>query len=73
MSKIKLAIIGCGGICRYAHTPALQQLSDYFDVVATCDIIKERAEHFAGVFGAKAYTDDHRQTGDEAEQQIMPE
>lgn len=57
MKKIKLAIIGCGGICRYAHTPALQQLSEYFDVVATCDIVKERAGHFAEVFGAKAYTD----------------
>ena len=57
MKKIKLAIIGCGGICRYAHTPALQQLSEYFDVVATWDIVKERAEHFAEVFGSKAYTD----------------
>lgn len=60
MSKIKAAIVGCGGIARGKHFPALKANAELCEIVAFCDIIKERAEAGAKEFGApnaKVYTD----------------
>lgn len=57
--KIKAAIIGCGGIGTEKHLPALQTL-DNVEVVAFCDIIRERAEKAKEKFGtpdSAVYTD----------------
>ena len=57
--KIKIGIIGCGGIATKKHMPALKKLNDC-EMVAFCDIIPERAEESAKKFGtpdAKCYTD----------------
>ncbi len=40
--KIKVGIIGCGGICNGKHMKALTSLN-YVEIVALCDIIVERA------------------------------
>lgn len=60
MSRIvKIGIIGCGGIANGKHMPSLSKLSNV-QLVAFCDLIKERAETAAekyGVEGAKVYTD----------------
>ena len=59
-TKLKLGVIGCGGIANNKHFPALKKLSDKVELVAFCDIITERAEKAAkeyGVSDAKAYTD----------------
>lgn len=60
MSKIlKVGIIGCGGIANAKHLLSLGKL-DNVEVVAFCDIIKERAVKTAekfGAKGAKVYTD----------------
>lgn len=59
MKKIKVGIIGCGGIANNKHMPALKEL-DYIEMVAFCDIIEEQAIKAAkefGVEGAKVYTD----------------
>lgn len=59
MEKIKIAIIGCGGIARNAHIKAYLELNR-FEIVAACDIRPERAEQFAKEFGIPAfYTDYH--------------
>ncbi len=47
MSKIKIAIVGCGGIATHAHWPAYEKITDRFEVVACCDILPERAKAFA--------------------------
>ncbi len=60
MKKLKVGIIGCGGIANSKHMPALKMLSDYVEMVAFCDIIPERAEKAAKEYGtpdAKCYTD----------------
>lgn len=60
MSKLKIGVIGCGGIANQKHFPALKNNSDLNEVIAFCDIIKERAQKAAeeyGVPGAKVYTD----------------
>ena len=59
MEKVRIGIIGCGGIANRKHMPSLKRL-DNVEMVAFCDIIAERAEKAAkefGIEGAKAYTD----------------
>lgn len=59
MAKLKIGIIGCGGIANGKHMPSLKKVADA-EMVAFCDIIKERAEKAAKEFGtpdAKVYTD----------------
>ena len=61
MDKVRIGIIGCGGIANGKHMPSLKKLADV-EMVAFCDIIVERAEKAAkeyGVEGAKVYTDYH--------------
>lgn len=63
MSKLKIGIIGCGGIANGKHLPALSRLSDKVEMVAFCDIIVERAQKAAQQYGtadAKVYEDYHQ-------------
>ncbi|OJU15738.1 MAG: oxidoreductase [Clostridiales bacterium 43-6] len=58
--KLKIGIIGCGGIAKGKHMPALKKESARVEMVAFCDIIPEKAEEAAKEFGtpdAKVYTD----------------
>lgn len=62
MEKVKVGIIGCGGIANGKHLPALKNLSESgrVELVAFCDIIEERAQKAAKEYGtpdAKVYTD----------------
>ena len=60
MKKLKIGIIGCGGIANQKHLPALSRFKDKCEVVAFCDIIEERAVETAKKFGtkdAKTYVD----------------
>lgn len=62
MSKLKIGIVGCGGIANNKHLPALKALADKVELTAFCDIIPERAEKAAadyGIEGAKVFTDYH--------------
>ncbi|MDB5053014.1 MAG: oxidoreductase [Bacilli bacterium] len=57
--KVRVAIIGCGGIANGKHIPSLSKL-DTVELVAFCDIIEERAAAAAeqiGNEGIKVYTD----------------
>ena len=56
---VKVGIIGCGGIANGKHMPSLKKVPGC-EMVAFCDIVKERAEKAAKDFGtpdAKVYTD----------------
>ncbi|WP_276929409.1 Gfo/Idh/MocA family protein [Herbinix luporum] len=58
--KVRVAIVGCGGIANQKHMPSLKAHADKAEMVAFCDIIKERAEKAAAEYGtpdAKVYTD----------------
>ncbi len=60
MSKLKIGIIGCGGIANNKHMPALAKLAAKCEMVAFCDEIVERAEKAAKEYGtadAKVYAD----------------
>lgn len=59
MDKVRIGIIGCGGIANSKHMPALKKL-DNVEMVAFCDIVEERAVKAAaeyGVPGARVFTD----------------
>ncbi|MFJ7933791.1 Gfo/Idh/MocA family protein [Sporosarcina sp. NPDC096371] len=58
--KLKLGIIGCGGIAQGKHLPSLSKLKETVELVAFCDIEIEKAESAAKQYGtadAKVYED----------------
>lgn len=60
MAKIRVAIVGCGGIANQKHMPSLAKFPERAEMVAFCDILPERAEAAAKKFGAadaKTFTD----------------
>ena len=38
MSKLRVAIVGCGGIANQKHMPSIKANADKADMVAFCDI-----------------------------------
>jgi predicted dehydrogenase len=60
MKKLKIGIIGCGGIANAKHLPSLAKLNDLVELVAFCDLIEERAVLAAKEYGtdeARVYTE----------------
>lgn len=60
MKKIKIGIIGCGGIANQKHFPALKKNEELNEIIAFCDVKEERAVKACKEFGAenaKVYTD----------------
>lgn len=53
MKKIKIGIIGCGGIANQKHLPSLKKFDERAEIIAFCDIIRERAEKAAREYGAE--------------------
>ena len=73
MGKVKVGIIGCGGIANGKHMPALSRL-DNVEMVAFCDIVEERATDAAekfGVSGARVYTDYTEMLKKEGEMEVV--
>ena len=58
MKKIRIGIIGNGGICKGAHVPTYLQ-DERVEIVGVCDIIEERAQFLKDEYfpEAKVYTD----------------
>ncbi len=57
--KVKVGIIGCGGIANGKHMPSLSKLNDV-EMAAFCDLIEEKAQKAKEQYGApnaKVYTD----------------
>ncbi len=59
MRKLKVGIVGCGGIANGKHLPSMKKNGN-FEIVALCDLIVERAEKAREEYGtedARVYTD----------------
>ena len=54
--KLKIGIIGAGGICQKAHAPGYQKM-DNVEIVGVCDLIEEKAIKASNEYGGKAITD----------------
>ena len=55
MNKIRFGVIGCGKIGS-KHGTIINELEDC-ELIAVCDIIKERADFLSSKFNAKSYSD----------------
>ena len=53
MDKLKVGIIGCGGIACNRHIPAFQNLNNLVDVVAVQDVDIVLAKNVANDFNIK--------------------
>lgn len=51
--KVRVGIIGCGGIANQKHLPGLSKIKEV-ELVAFCDIIREKAEKTATKFGVES-------------------
>lgn len=57
---MRLAIIGAGGIANAVHMPAYEKMENV-QVIAVCDIIRERAERMAERLGASLVCTDYKE------------
>ena len=53
--KVKIGIIGCGGIANGKHMPSLAKLENV-EMVAFCDIVLQRAEQARKQYGVEDAT-----------------
>ncbi len=67
MKKIRLGVIGCGGIVSGAHIVGIKAEKDRMQVTATCDTIIKRAQHAAEVWGATKVTTDWTEIVDDVD------
>lgn len=56
MTKLKVAVIGCGSIAQHRHLPEYANNKNV-ELVAVCDIVEARANEVAEKYGVKAFTD----------------
>ena len=57
MDKVKVAVVGCGMIARQTYLPGIVEM-EKAELVATCDIVVERAQQLKERFGALRYYPD---------------
>jgi len=55
--RLRVAVLGAGAWAKFAHIPGWQR-DPRVEVVAICDVVKERAEEFAAHFKIPTATDD---------------
>lgn len=60
MKKVGVGVIGCGSIAEIAHFPSISE-SPEAQLIAVCDIERERAKRVAEKWGAEKYYDDYRE------------
>ncbi|HTR25573.1 MAG TPA: Gfo/Idh/MocA family oxidoreductase [Terriglobales bacterium] len=63
MDKLRVGVIGCGGIANGKHFPALNKLRNRIELVGFCDIIEDRATSACQKYGdpnAKFYVEHRR-------------
>lgn len=65
MTQFNIGIIGVGSIATHRHIPEYQLLEDA-DIVAYCDIVQERADEYAELYGGKSYSDYEQLLQDES-------
>jgi predicted dehydrogenase len=60
VARIRIGLIGCGGIAQSAHLPAMRQLRDRLTLVAAADVNADAARAAAAPWDADAYADGHQ-------------
>ena len=58
MSRMRVGVIGCGGIAQIMHLPHLKELHELFEVVALCDVSPGTLKYVGDYYGvSKRFTD----------------
>jgi predicted dehydrogenase len=64
-SKLRIGVIGAGGIAQFAHLPGYASMPDQCEVVAICDVNPETAKTASEKFGiSRVLSDYHELLGD---------
>ena len=58
--KVKLGVVGCGGIAQLVHIPSLKRIKEV-ELVAVCDIYGDVAKGVATKYGIEKYYTDYRE------------
>src|SRR4029079_6993964 len=59
--KLKVGVIGAGGIAQFAHLPGYASLPDECEVVAVCDVNLDTAKATAEKFGVGRVFSDYKE------------
>ena len=51
MSRLRVGVIGCGGIAQIQHLPHLVELSSDFEIAGLCDLSRELLAHVGAAYG----------------------
>ena len=70
MSKVKLAMVGCGGMGG-AHMRRFHTLSDRVELAAAVDVVRERAEAIAAQFPGAIVATDYREVLDSVDAVLL--
>src|SRR5215468_550449 len=59
--RLRVGIIGCGGLAQGAHIPSLMRMkeTDNVEIVAICDVYQKRLDQAAATTGATPIKDYH--------------
>ncbi|HAV60831.1 MAG TPA: gfo/Idh/MocA family oxidoreductase, partial [Verrucomicrobiales bacterium] len=61
MSKIRIGIVGCGGITLQNHVPGVAMCHELAKVTAVADIFEPNLHKVAGLTGATTISTDYRE------------
>ncbi|GAB2571134.1 Gfo/Idh/MocA family protein [Gracilibacillus alcaliphilus] len=67
MTKLKVGIIGCGGIAQGVHIPNYLKLHKTVEIAAVCDVSMERAKACSEKYHIKKYFSDFKEMIDNAD------
>ena len=51
MSRLRVGVMGCGGIAQIQHLPHLVELSSDFEIAGLCDLSRELLAHVGAAYG----------------------
>jgi predicted dehydrogenase len=61
MERIRVGVIGCGGIAQMMHLPHLRDLSDRYEIETVCDLSAQVANAIGDLYAVPKRTTDYRQ------------
>lgn len=67
MTRLKLAMLGCGDVAQRDYLPELHRLADRVDLVAVCGRTEPRVRRVAEQYGVRAWYTDYRRMLAESE------
>ncbi|MBN8198889.1 Gfo/Idh/MocA family protein [Bacillus sp. NTK034] len=71
MKKLRIGIIGAGGIAQSRHIPVILKLSDRASITAICDVNKDTAQLAAKKFGIRSVFTDYKEVFNEADAVVI--